>query len=135
MGTLLGQRAFVSRIDVDRKFVRCTEILSDGTKGRTDDVVYGKLAICTGAVPTSIAPDIPRVLCIRDDTSVAGLCAALKDARRILLVGNGGIAMELSQAVTSCELVWAVKNKYIGNTFFDASASAFFYRIRRCGGA
>jgi len=27
--------------------------------------------------------------------------------------------------VTHCELVWVVKDSYIGNTFFDASASAF----------
>ena len=44
------------------------------------------------------------------------------------MLGNGGIALELVHALGEnphCEVVWAVRDGHIGNTFFDASASAF----------
>jgi hypothetical protein len=36
-----------------------------------------------------------RVLTVRDTDSVARLSAALRGARRVAVVGNGGIALEL----------------------------------------
>ncbi len=115
---------------------------------------YGKLCVCTGSRPKRLgnASALPaevyanHVLDLRDTESVNILSAKLVKTRRILLVGNGGIALELVQALnilkilnddehgkeeqgktntTPIELVWAIKDSYIGNTFFDASASAF----------
>ncbi|XP_060885918.1 pyridine nucleotide-disulfide oxidoreductase domain-containing protein 1 isoform X3 [Labrus mixtus] len=50
----------------------------------------------------------------------------LSKAKRIVVVGNGGIALELVFKVEGCEVIWAVKDKAIGNTFFDAGAAQFF---------
>uniref|UniRef100_A0A8C7XNC6 Pyridine nucleotide-disulfide oxidoreductase domain-containing protein 1 n=1 Tax=Oryzias sinensis TaxID=183150 RepID=A0A8C7XNC6_9TELE len=38
---------------------------------------------------------------------------------------NGGIALELVYEVEGCEVIWAVKDKAVGNTFFDAGAAQF----------
>ena len=61
-------------------------------------------------------------------TQVCALRARLSTARRVVVLGNGGIALELVHALKAlprAEVVWAVRDGYIGNTFFDASASAF----------
>lgn len=90
-----------------------------------------------GAVPTLIADD-PRVLGVRDTHSVRELAEHVARARRVAVVGNGGIALELVHALTSgdaasggggtaaspAECVWLLKDAFIGNTFLDASASA-----------
>ena len=39
--------------------------------------------------------ELRRVLTLRDTDSVATLAQRLRGARRIMVVGNGGIAMEL----------------------------------------
>eukprot|EP00624_Nannochloropsis_granulata_P005836 evm.model.NODE_4170_length_6426_cov_20.221910.3 len=66
-----------------------------------------------------------HVVGIRDTESVQDLARRLETARRVLVLGNGGIALELVHEVTGCELVWAVKDTYVGNTFFDHTASGF----------
>ncbi|KAL5466979.1 hypothetical protein EMCRGX_G031144 [Ephydatia muelleri] len=87
---------------------------------------YCKLCICTGGVPKLIAKDNPRVIGIRDTESVQEFQRKLSDSRRIVVVGNGGIAVELVYEVTGCEVVWAIKHQSIGHAFFDAGAAAFF---------
>ncbi|NWI80062.1 PYRD1 protein, partial [Dryoscopus gambensis] len=49
----------------------------------------------------------------------------LAQAERIVVVGNGGIALELVYEIQGCEVIWAIKDKAIGNTFFDAGAAEF----------
>nr|XP_021407730.1 pyridine nucleotide-disulfide oxidoreductase domain-containing protein 1 isoform X2 [Lonchura striata domestica] len=49
----------------------------------------------------------------------------LAHAERIVVVGNGGIALELVYEIQGCEVIWAIKDKAIGNTFFDAGAAEF----------
>ncbi|CAM9668108.1 unnamed protein product [Chrysoparadoxa australica] len=91
---------------------------------------FDKCCIATGARPLLCA-DHEAVIGIRDNESIKQLNSRLKLAKRIVVLGNGGIALELVHALTSAptgtapQVVWAVKDKYIGNTFFDASASAF----------
>jgi hypothetical protein len=45
----------------------------------------------------------PRVVVLRDRDTVAGLAARLPAARRVALVGNGGIALELAHALRGVE--------------------------------
>uniref|UniRef100_A0A2K5N8N1 Pyridine nucleotide-disulfide oxidoreductase domain-containing protein 1 n=1 Tax=Cercocebus atys TaxID=9531 RepID=A0A2K5N8N1_CERAT len=49
----------------------------------------------------------------------------LTKAKRIMIIGNGGIALELVYEIEGCEVIWAIKDKAIGNTFFDAGAAEF----------
>ncbi|CAM9199193.1 unnamed protein product, partial [Hapterophycus canaliculatus] len=88
-----------------------------------------RCCVATGASPILAAEPSPRVFGIRDTLSVQYLRERLAEATRVLVVGNGGIALELVHSLVStqtCQVVWAVRDSYIGNTFFDASASAFF---------
>ncbi|KNE68719.1 hypothetical protein AMAG_13360 [Allomyces macrogynus ATCC 38327] len=86
---------------------------------------YDKLCIATGGRP-HVLFDNPHVMAIRDIESVEDLCARLSTARRIMVVGNGGIALELLNEIRRIPIVWAIKDNYLGNTFLDAEASAFF---------
>ncbi|CBJ28169.1 conserved unknown protein [Ectocarpus siliculosus] len=92
-------------------------------------LTFSRCCVATGASPALVAQATPRYFGIRDTESVENLRERLVDAKRVLVVGNGGLALELVHFLAStqaCQVVWAVRNSYIGNTFFDASASAFF---------
>ncbi|XP_078530188.1 pyridine nucleotide-disulfide oxidoreductase domain-containing protein 1 isoform X2 [Lissotriton helveticus] len=86
---------------------------------------YEKLCICAGAKPKLIFEGNPYVLGIRDTDSAKEFQKQLKQAKRIAIVGNGGIALELAYEIEGCEVIWAIKDKAIGNTFFDAGAAEF----------
>ncbi|XP_069012753.1 pyridine nucleotide-disulfide oxidoreductase domain-containing protein 1 isoform X1 [Embiotoca jacksoni] len=86
---------------------------------------YERLCICSGGRPKLLTPDNPYVLGIRDTDSAQEFQKRLSKAKRIVVVGNGGIALELVYEVEGCEVIWAVKDKSIGNTFFDAGAAQF----------
>lgn len=85
---------------------------------------FDRCLIATGAAPKLVSAH-PNVVGIRDMESVEELARRLASARRVLVVGNGGIALEVVHEVVGCELVWAVKDGYVGNTFFDSTASGF----------
>lgn len=87
---------------------------------------YSKLCICTGGQPHLIADSKEFVVGIRDTDTVKDLQARLATARRVVVVGNGGIATELIYEIEQCQIVWAIKDKAIGSTFFDAVAAHFF---------
>ncbi|EDL10634.1 pyridine nucleotide-disulfide oxidoreductase domain-containing protein 1 isoform b [Mus musculus] len=89
------------------------------------EFVYKKLCLCAGAKPKLIYEGNPRVLGIRDTDSAQEFQKELAKARRIMIVGNGGIALELAYEIEGCEVVWAIKDNAIGNTFFDAGAAEF----------
>ncbi|CAB0020025.1 unnamed protein product [Nesidiocoris tenuis] len=95
--------------------------LSSGTV-----VKYGKLCVCTGARPKLIAPDNPHVLGIRDTDSVVEFQRRLSSSRRVVVVGNGGIATELVHETSNVQIVWVIKDKHISATFVDPGAAEFF---------
>lgn len=85
---------------------------------------YEKLCVCTGARPKLFIEN-PHVLGIRDTDSAQDFQKKLCKAKRMIVIGNGGIALELVYEVEGCEVIWAIKDKAIGNTFFDAGAAQF----------
>ena len=56
---------------------------------------YKKICICTGARPNLIFEENQHVLGLRDLQSVEYFQSRLSAARRVVIVGNGGIALEL----------------------------------------
>ncbi|KAM5262957.1 pyridine nucleotide-disulfide oxidoreductase domain-containing protein 1 [Ctenodactylus gundi] len=86
---------------------------------------YEKLCLCAGATPKLICEGNPYVLGIRDTDSAQEFQKQLTTAKRIMIVGNGGIALELVYEIKGCEVIWAIKDTAIGNTFFDAGAAEF----------
>ncbi len=96
--------AHANVVDTQAKVVT----LSNGTEIR-----YGWLLIASGAVPRRLPlPPNPHVITVRDQQSVLDLAAALKndtaERRRVVLVGGGGIAMELARhpVLHNCDVVW-----------------------------
>ncbi|XP_042690866.1 pyridine nucleotide-disulfide oxidoreductase domain-containing protein 1 [Centrocercus urophasianus] len=89
------------------------------------EYTYEKLCLCAGAKPKLIFEGNPYVLGIRDTDSAQAFQKNLARAERIVVVGNGGIALELVYEIEGCEVIWAIKDKAIGNTFFDAGAAEF----------
>ncbi|XP_063302717.1 pyridine nucleotide-disulfide oxidoreductase domain-containing protein 1 isoform X2 [Pelobates fuscus] len=106
----------VSELKCDEKKI----ITKDGS-----EYFYKKLCVCAGAKPKLIDQGNPYVLGIRDTDSAQEFQRHLANARRVVIVGNGGIALELVYEIEGCEVIWAIKDKSIGNTFFDAGAAQF----------
>ena len=121
-------------------------------------IPYDQLCVCSGAEPRSVPggssdADVAAArrvtITVRDVDSVQRLRARLHTARRVLVAGNGGIAMELvgalvsdvSDAKTKPEparrrcLVWATRHASIGDSFFDRDAAAFLLRVATRGEA
>ncbi|KAK9800326.1 hypothetical protein WJX73_002466 [Symbiochloris irregularis] len=87
-------------------------------------VPYDRLCICTGASPKVVA-DSKHVLVLRDRDTVSDLQARLPSARRTVLIGNGGIALELAHAMRGMEVVWVMRQGHMGDAFFDVDAASF----------
>ena len=87
---------------------------------------FKKLCLCTGAAPKVTFPCNPFVLGIRDTESVRNFRERLKESRRIVIVGNGGIATELVYELKQVDIVWAIKDASITKSFVDPGAAEFF---------
>ena len=107
----------VTSVDIERRTV---------TTAAGKQIKYDKICLCTGASPKLIAEKNPFVLGIRDTESVKEFQGRIKNARRIVVVGNGGIATELVHEVEGVEIIWAIKDKHISATFVDPGAAEFF---------
>ena len=107
----------VSEVNSKEKFVK-----TEG--GRI--IKYQKLCICTGARPKIIAENNPYVIGIRDTESVTNFLQKVKGARKIVVVGNGGIATEIVYKIRGIDVVWVIKDKHISATFVDPGAAEFF---------
>eukprot|EP01033_Poteriospumella_lacustris_P017331 gene17331-12388_t len=94
-------------------------------------ISYSRLCICTGVRPKLIA-DHERIVGIRDLFSVHTLVHKMQTARTVVVVGNGGIALELAHELKFMDVHWVVRENYIGAAFFDESASDFIMpQLRR----
>ena len=144
----LGARtatASVAACDAESK----TLTLDDGARVR-----YGALCVATGATPRCPLPEASDGAVdaheVRDVESADALARRLSSmtatasadsdskTKRIAIAGNGGIALELVDALCvrglrargleACELVWLVKHGEVGDAFFDVDAADFLLR-------
>ncbi|KAK3880324.1 hypothetical protein Pcinc_015203 [Petrolisthes cinctipes] len=86
---------------------------------------FQKLCLCNGATPKIIAPNSPHVVWIRDTESAQQFQARIQNAKRILIVGNGGIATEMVYEVRGVEIIWAIKDRHMTAHFIDPGAAEF----------
>eukprot|EP01026_Neomeris_dumetosa_P019331 TRINITY_DN17796_c0_g2_i5.p1 TRINITY_DN17796_c0_g2~~TRINITY_DN17796_c0_g2_i5.p1 ORF type:complete len:506 (+),score=83.99 TRINITY_DN17796_c0_g2_i5:87-1604(+) len=115
--------ARVQTIDVENK----TVVLQDGSS-----VAYDKLCLATGARPKLLS-DNENVMTVRDTESVEMLAQRLQGTKRAIVVGNGGIALEVLPAMTNCEVIWVLKHRHIGDAFFDVDAAQFLLdQLNKC---
>lgn len=90
-------------------------------------IKYKFLCICTGARPKLIHSDVAEfVVGIRDTESVRDFQVRIKNGRKFVLVGNGGIASEIAFEIRNIAIDWIVKDQHISSTFIDAGAAKFF---------
>lgn len=87
---------------------------------------YKMLCLCNGARPKLIENYNNFILGIRDTESVLQFSQKIKNSKRIVIVGNGGIATEIVHEVGGLEMIWVIKDKHISATFVDPGASEFF---------
>ena len=114
----------MSQLDHSNKVVR----LMDGQSLR-----YNSLCVCTGAIPRLLCSPRAGIITVRDSMSVENLTGLLKSASRVVVIGNGGIAMEMAHELHYCETDWIIRDEYIGSPFFDATASDFLLEIEGAG--
>lgn len=96
-------------------------------------IKYDVICICTGGIPKLISDSSKskRVLGIRDTESVHEFQEKLKTGRRMVIVGNGGIASEIVHATRGIQKVWVIRDDYISSTFIDPGAAEFFQNTFR----
>jgi len=68
--------------------------------------VYKKLCLCAGAKPKLIREENPYVLGIRGTQSAQEFQEQLTKAQRIMIIGNGGIALELVKEKGNTNQSW-----------------------------
>uniref|UniRef100_A0A0K8SBP7 Pyridine nucleotide-disulfide oxidoreductase domain-containing protein 1 n=2 Tax=Lygus hesperus TaxID=30085 RepID=A0A0K8SBP7_LYGHE len=90
-----------------------------------ETVGYERLCICSGAYPKLIGNN-PHIVGIRDTDSVQEFQSRLAKSKKVVIVGNGGIATELVHETSGVEIVWVIKDKHISATFIDPGAAEFF---------
>ncbi|KAN0038589.1 hypothetical protein ACTA71_000770 [Dictyostelium dimigraforme] len=110
----------VNSIDINNRIVKTD-------KG---DFKYDYLSICSGAKP-NLVKESPYLIGIRDTETIVDLKNRLSDAKRIIIIGNGGIALELIHEIKGCQIIWSIKDKHIGNAFFDKDAADFLFRSKQ----
>ncbi|XP_055681260.1 pyridine nucleotide-disulfide oxidoreductase domain-containing protein 1 [Lutzomyia longipalpis] len=89
------------------------------------EISYKYLCLCTGARPNLIE-EHPHIIGIRDTESVQEFQRRIKDSKKIVLVGNGGIASEIAYEVKGVAIDWVVKDSHISSTFLDPGAAEYF---------
>lgn len=89
------------------------------------EIKYQKLCLCTGATP-KLLDNKDCVIGLRDTHSVEYFQSILGQAKRVLIVGNGGIATDLVYKLNNIEIIWIVRDEHISSHFLDAGAAEFF---------
>lgn len=100
------------------------------TADQNCSIKYEYLCVCTGAKPKIIDQvndsNSKFILGIRDTESVCEFEKRIQNSRKIVIVGNGGIASELVYELKNVAIEWVVKDKYVSQTFVDPGAATFF---------
>lgn len=93
-----------------------------------DKIKYKVICISTGGIPRLIMDSNKsnRILGIRDTESVIDFQNKLKSGRKMVIVGNGGIASEIVHATSGIQKIWVIRDDYISATFIDPGAAEFF---------
>lgn len=106
-------------IDTQLKIVQTARGLS---------IKYDLLCLATGAFPKLIQHENCEefILGIRDTESVKEFQKRIENSKKLLLVGNGGIASEIAFELDNVSINWIIKDNHISSTFIDAGAAKFF---------
>jgi NAD(P)H-nitrite reductase large subunit len=90
------------------------------------------VCICTGAQPRVLpgaASCEERILTLRDVESVHSLQEKLKDAKRVVIVGNGGIATELVYKVRGVQVKLILHAHFIILFVYVTFCFVLFFKV------
>lgn len=100
------------------------------TTANSRHIKYEFLCLCIGGRPKLIEQvsdeNSKFILGIRDTESVNEFQKRIQSSRKIVVVGNGGIASELIYELKNIEIDWVVKDKFVSQKFVDPGAATFF---------
>lgn len=133
----------ISRFDIEERNVNTLKgnltVLTDrmaSINSKTKTVItekgvqikYKMLCLCTGARPKLIdqAANNPLVIGIRDTESVLDFQKRIKNSKRIVIVGNGGIASEIVYEIRNIAIDWVIKDNFVSQSFVDPGAAELF---------
>jgi len=88
-------------------------------------IKYKKLCLCAGATHKLI-DEKDFIIGLRDTHSVEYFQSLLSKAKRVAIVGNGGIATDLVYKLYGIEIIWIIRDEHISSNFLDAGAAEFF---------
>ncbi|PAV60325.1 hypothetical protein WR25_15434 isoform B [Diploscapter pachys] len=90
-----------------------------------NEIKYDRLCIATGARPKCPWKH-EKLVTLRDTETALSLQEKLAGAKRVALIGNGGIATELIFELRDVEVTWIIRDEYISATFFQSDVVEFF---------
>lgn len=121
------------------KYIDSTKKILQYTNEDNEEILlpYNRICICNGASPRRLdykciasREEIEeKIFFIRDTDTVKNFRSKLSKCRRLVIVGNGGIGLELVSRITNCEKIWIVKDSFVGATFLDSGGSKFFLDV------
>ncbi|CAJ0958813.1 unnamed protein product, partial [Mesorhabditis belari] len=88
-------------------------------------LAFDRLVIATGARPKNPYPHVSRVLTLRDTETARHLEERLAGARKVAIIGNGGIATELVYELRKVEIFWCIREEHISAVYFDVATAKF----------
>lgn len=120
--------AYVERINHSTK-----SLIYTAADKQQSTLEYDIICICTGSRPRcldcvkeSSSKDLEeRIVVLRDTNTVKTLEKKLSSCRRLIILGNGGISLELVTRISNCEKIWIVREEFIGSVFLDSEAGKF----------
>ncbi|KAJ8960984.1 hypothetical protein NQ318_020288, partial [Aromia moschata] len=109
----------LTEIDDKERYIKTRENIT---------IKYQYLCLCMGAEPKLIpqADEFLEILGIRDTDSVESFIEKLESSKKLVIVGNGGIASELVYKIRNADIHWVIKDRHIAATFVDPGAAEFF---------
>lgn len=92
------------------------------------EIKYKFLCLCSGASPKLVNhPELKdSIIGIRDTETVKEFQNRIKNSKRFVLLGNGGIASEIAHEINNISIEWVIKDNHVSSTFIDPAASKFF---------
>lgn len=122
--SIIGSVEYVSHSD--RKLVYRSQ------ESKQCTLPYDILCICFGSKPrfldcANITPECEeKIVVLRDTTTIKSLERKLENCKRLVIVGNGGISLELVAKISKCDKTWIIRDDFIGSVFLDSEAGKFF---------
>lgn len=126
----------VTCIDSKEKLIHVDLLTNQSKIYKRRTIDYDVLCLCHGSHPETLdildksqKGVLDRIVTIRDTNSINQLKQRLVDSKKIVIIGNGGISLELVDKLVDCDIEWLIRDEYVGHPFLDSEASKFLLEV------